>query len=35
MKIFVSCGALALRFDAHTNFFPSGENIGKPSKPSL
>ena len=35
IKIFVSCGALALRFDAHTSFFPSGENIGKPSKPSL
>ena len=35
IKIFVSCGALALRFDAHTNFFPSGENMGKPSNPSL
>jgi hypothetical protein len=35
MKMFVSCGALALRFDAHTSFLPSGENMGKPSKPSL
>ena len=35
MKILVSCGALALRFEAHTSFFPSGLNMGKPSKPSL
>ncbi len=35
MKILVSCGALALRFDAQTSFFPSGLNMGKPSKPGL
>ena len=35
IKMFVSCGAFAFRFEAHTSFFPSGENIGKPSNPSL
>ena len=35
MNTFVSPRLLALRFDAKTNFFPSGENIGKPSKVSL
>ncbi len=35
MKMLVSCGALALRFDAQTSFFPSGLNMGKPSKPGL
>ena len=35
MKIFVSCGALALRFEAHTSFLPSGLNMGNPSKPGL
>ncbi len=35
MKMFVSPGFFAFRFDAKTNFFPSGENIGKPSKVSL
>ncbi len=35
MKILVSCGALPFRFEAHTSFFPSGENIGNPSNPSL
>jgi len=35
MKTFVSPWVLALRFEAKTNFLPSGENIGKPSKVSL
>jgi len=35
MKTFVSCGTLALRPEIHTSFFPSGLNIGKPSKPSV
>src|SRR5271166_4886467 len=32
MKILVSCGALPLRFDAHTNLLPSDVNMGKESK---
>jgi hypothetical protein len=32
MKIFVSCGALPLRFEAQTRRLPSEENIGKASK---
>lgn len=35
MKTFVSCGSLALRFEAQTRFFPSGLNIGNPSNPGL
>jgi hypothetical protein len=35
IKMLVSCGALPLRLEAHTSFLPSGENMGKPSKPSL
>ena len=35
INTFVSCGAFPLRFEAQTNFLPSGENMGKPSKPSL
>jgi hypothetical protein len=31
--MFVSWGAVPCRFDAHTSFVPSGENIGKLSKP--
>src|SRR6266540_2137102 len=34
MKTFVSPTRLPLRFEAKTSFLPSGENIGKPSKPS-
>ena len=33
MKMFVSWGAVPLRFDAHTRCFPSELNIGKASKP--
>ena len=32
MKILVSCGALPLRFEAHTNRLPSEVNMGKESK---
>ena len=35
MKTLVSPSDFALRFDANTRRFPSGENIGKPSKVSL
>ena len=35
MKIFVSPVLAALRFEAKTSFFPSGENIGNPSNVSL
>ena len=35
IKIFVSPGSASLRFEAKTNFFPFGENIGKPSKVGL
>ena len=35
MKTLVSPSAFALRLDANTSFFPSGENIGKPSNVSL
>ena len=35
MKMLVSCGTLPLRPETHTSFFPSGLNIGKPSKPSV
>ncbi len=34
MKTFVSPTRFPFRFEAKTSFFPSGENIGKPSKPS-
>lgn len=33
MKMFVSCGALWLRFEAQTSRLPSEENMGKASKP--
>src|ERR1035441_1918534 len=32
IKIFVSCGALPLRLEAHTKRLPSEENMGKASK---
>src|ERR1700739_4939160 len=35
IKIFVSCGTLAPRFEAQTSFLPLGLNMGKPSKPGL
>src|SRR6185369_14519768 len=35
MNTFVSPCFFALRFDANTSFFPSGENIGNPSNVSL
>ena len=35
MNTFVSPCVFALRFDANTSFFPSGENIGNPSNVSL
>src|SRR6266404_4530842 len=35
MKMFVSPRTFPLRFEAKTSFFPSGENIGKPSNVSL
>jgi len=34
MKTFVSPTRFPFRFEAKTSFLPSGENIGKPSKPS-
>ena len=34
MKTFVSPRRFPFRFEAKTSFLPSGENIGKPSKPS-
>src|SRR5437660_542074 len=35
MNTFVSPSTFQFRFDPKTSFFPSGENIGKPSKVSL
>src|SRR5436190_8681909 len=35
MKMFVSPCLALWRFEANTSFFPSGENIGKPSNVSL
>src|SRR5829696_10435795 len=35
MNTFVSPDFSALRLDANTSFFPSGENIGNPSNVSL
>src|SRR5262245_47984772 len=34
-KMLVSPGIFPYRFDANTSFFPSGENMGKPSKSLL